>query len=590
MRPDETGRGVEFRSIAHLKMLHGVSSKLSRLNDVAAIGSTIAEELRLLIDYHNCRVLIRDGDALELIAFRGDLTAEGPAGELLVAKIGEGVTGLVAQTGESFRTGDAANCGIGRQIEGTERIEESLVAVPFVYGHEVVGVVVVSKLGLDQFDADDQRLLEVLAGHASVALVNARLYERERREAASARALLELSRDLSSQTELSEVLARVVSGASRITGSSRASVWLPDRATGGLECVASIVDGVIKTDHRTRLSPSIVSQFSDRAEPFVLKLEEAEIIARALSVPGRGVPHLIAPMHLEWGLGVLAVTCSPAAGARELDLLEGIANQARLAIASTQSFETLERTFLSTVEALANALEANDEYTSSHARWISDMAIRVGSELGLSVVALKRVELGALFHDIGKIGVPSSILTKPGPLTAEERRIIERHPELGERILAPIDQLAEVRPIVRACHERFDGRGYPDGLSGEQIPIESRIIFACDAFHAMTSDRPYRDALPDRGGAEAPRRGLGLAVRSACDRGVPARPRHAVARCLSRRGGERAAREPRRAPARAPEAHDRSPRAQARRSRAREPSGDRSASVGARRSRAPARR
>jgi HD-GYP domain-containing protein (c-di-GMP phosphodiesterase class II) len=109
---------------------------------------------------------------------------------------------------------------------------------------------------------------------------------------------------------------------------------------------------------------------------------------------------------------------------------------------------------------------------------------------------LKRVELGALFHDIGKIGVPSSILMKPGPLTAGERTIIEQHPELGERILAPIEQLAEVRPIVRACHERFDGRGYPDGLLGEDIPIEARIIFACDAFHAMTSDRPYRDALP----------------------------------------------------------------------------------------------
>lgn len=496
VRPDEKGRGAEFRSIAHLKMLHGVSSKLSRLNDVAAIGATIAEELRLLIDYHNCRVLVRDDDALELIAFRGDLTAEGHADDLLVAKIGEGITGQVAQTGESFRTGDAANCGIGRQIPGTERIEESLVAVPFVYGHEVVGVVVVSKLGLDQFDADDQRLLEVLAGHASVALVNARLYERERREAESAKALLELSRELSSQTELSEVVVRVVAGATRITGSSRASVWLPDRSTGGLECVASMVDGVVKTDHRTRLSPSLVSLFSDRTEPFVLNVEEAEVIARALSVPGRGVPHLIAPLQLEWGLGALAVTCSPGAGTRELDLLEGIANQARLAIASTQSFETLERTFLSTVEALANALEANDEYTSSHARWISDMAIRVGSELGLTPVALKRVELAALFHDIGKIGVPSSILTKPGPLTAEERSIIERHPELGERILAPIDQLAEVRPIVRACHERFDGRGYPDGLAGEEIPLEARIIFACDAFHAMTSDRPYRDALP----------------------------------------------------------------------------------------------
>src|SRR5205807_1965380 len=109
--------------------------------------------------------------------------------------------------------------------------------------------------------------------------------------------------------------------------------------------------------------------------------------------------------------------------------------------------------------------------------------------------ALKRLELGALLHDIGKIGIPSDILSKPGRLTAEERAVIETHPALGERIIAPIDRLQEVRSIVRHCHERWDGRGYPDGISGEDIPLESRIVFVCDAYHAMTTDRPYRKRL-----------------------------------------------------------------------------------------------
>src|SRR5439155_7881701 len=98
----------------------------------------------------------------------------------------------------------------------------------------------------------------------------------------------------------------------------------------------------------------------------------------------------------------------------------------------------------------------------------------------------------ALFHDIGKIGIPSEILTKPGPLTADERLIVEEHPALGERILEPIDRLADVRPIVRHCHERWDGAGYPDGLQRTEIPLESRIILVVDAYHAMTSDRRYR--------------------------------------------------------------------------------------------------
>jgi HD-GYP domain-containing protein (c-di-GMP phosphodiesterase class II) len=169
------------------------------------------------------------------------------------------------------------------------------------------------------------------------------------------------------------------------------------------------------------------------------------------------------------------------------------------------SYETLERTFLSTVEALANALEANDEYTSTHARWITDLALKVGEELGLEPQELKRLELGALFHDIGKIGIPSRILMKPGPLTAEERALVETHPVLGERILAPIAQLGEVRLIVRCAHEHYDGTGYPDRLAGDQIPLESRIVLACDAFHAMTTDRPYRKSL----GADEAKRRLG---------------------------------------------------------------------------------
>ncbi len=504
-RPEEPDavRADEIRSIAHLKMLHGVSTKLSRLNDVTEIGRTIADELRLLIDYHNCRVFVRDGNDLTPIAFRGDLMAEGSTFELLATRVGEGVTGYVAKTGQPFLTGDAANAEIGRQIEGTERIEESLLAVPLRYGQQVVGVIVVSKLGRDQFDADDLRLLEVLAGHASVALVNARLYEAQRREAESAKALLDLSRELSSLTDLGAVTSRIVRGASRITGSRKASVWLPARDTGDLVCAAAAHEDGVKDDTGLRLPADVVARFSDRTEPWILKDGEAALVARALGRPDPGHPYAVAPIHLESGLGVLAVSIASSAAARELVLLEGIANQARLAITNAGSFETLERTFLSTVEALANALEAKDEYTSSHARWICDMALKVGAELGLESAQLKRVELGALFHDIGKIGIPASILMKPGPLDDEEREIIERHPELGERILAPIDQLADVRPIVRACHERFDGKGYPDGLRGDEIPLEARIIFACDAFHAMTSNRPYRKALP---GEEAFRR------------------------------------------------------------------------------------
>ena len=489
-RPEgSTARRDDVRSIAHMKMLHGLSSKLTRLLELSEIGATIADELRQLIDYHNCRVFLRDGDRLDPIAFRGDLTQDSePSATVLAMRVGVGVTGHVAATGEPFLTGDAANCDIGQHIKGTATIEESLLAVPLQYGSRNLGVLVISKLGLDQFDADDLRLLEVLAGHASVAFVNAKLYETQRREAESAKALLELSQELASSTQLDEVVERIARGASRILDASRATVWLPTNSGVGLSC-----RGAWSLDEETgAFAPEATiadaeAFFANRLEPFVVA--ENELLGNGAAV---------VPIGLDGGVAALVVTLDPDAmlDERRLELLAGIAGQATMALENALSFESLERTFLSTVEALANALEAKDKYTSSHARWITDMAIKVGEEIGLDPVSLKRVELGALFHDIGKIGIPAAILTKPGPLTDEERTLIETHPELGERILAPIEQLEHVRPIVRACHERYDGRGYPDHLKGDEIPLEARIIFVCDAFHAMTTTRPYREALP----------------------------------------------------------------------------------------------
>ena len=498
---EEQVRHDDVRSIAHLKMLQSLSGKLSRLNDVGQIGLTIADELRLLIDYHNCRVFLRDDDDLVPVAFRGDLIAAalGDPVRLLPTRVGRGITGWVAETGQPLLVGDAARHEFGERIAGTADIEESLLAVPLRYGTRVTGVIVISKLGLDQFDADDLRLLDVMAGHASVALENARLYDAQRREAESAKALLAFSRDLAEASGIAAVAERVAAGAVDILASTSTSVWLQAADDGALERLASF-----PTDDRdVRIPAEYLEPWLEKREPYtVAPADYATIAPVPVGTEGR---FAIAPFVVDgrWGVVAAAIPARSPHEDRDLELLGSIARQTRLALQTATSYETLERTFLATVEALANALEANDEYTSSHARWITDLALRVGEELGLVPHELKRLELGALFHDIGKIGIPSRILTKSDPLTAEERAVVETHPILGERILAPIEQLGEVRLIVRCAHEHYDGTGYPDHLSGERIPLESRIVLACDAFHAMTTDRPYRKSL---GEDEAKRR------------------------------------------------------------------------------------
>ncbi|HEY6015249.1 MAG TPA: diguanylate cyclase, partial [Gaiellaceae bacterium] len=645
-RPGAASSGRDVRSIAHLKMLQSLAGKLARLNDVGQIGEAIASELRMLIDYHSCRVFVREGDDLIPVAYLGDMTVKGGhLDEALTTKVGVGVTGRVAATGESMLVPDALNCEFSSIIPGTEAIDESLLSVPLRYGSRVIGVIIVSKLGLDQFEEDDLRLLEVLAGHASVALENARLYEAQRREADNAKALLLLADALGNAEDVGAIARESVAAATRLAFGSEGALWLRDD-DGSYDCVATYPDanrveprlhssdglslllgrfepfvaddgwmvaplyegeGVAGwiavndaerderepvSDERLRLLASVSYQASmalQKARLYRTQAESAEIassllefsrelataegfddvLRRIVELSGRILPSerasvwlqepktlalrlqstfnyppellqsmrgqsfpselieswltdsepfmlhpgdlagirnvsaalaemtfAIAPFRIEGGrIGCLCATVGEDFDERRMRLLSGLAHQAKLAIEGATTIESLEQTFVSTVEALANALEANDEYTSTHARWITDMAVMVGEELGLDGAALTRLELGALFHDIGKIGIPSEILQKPGPLTPEERLVIEEHPQLGERILAPIDRLAEVRPVVRACHERWDGNGYPDGKAGEQIPIESRIILVCDAFHAMTTDRPYRGRL-----------------------------------------------------------------------------------------------
>ena len=491
-RPDAPGIERDVRSIAHLKMLQSLTGRLNRLNDVREIGDAIAAELRSLVDYHNCRVFVLDGDELVPVAFLGDLTSGMDSLDILRKRVGEGVTGRCAELGESIVVADAANCEFGQLIEGTEPIEESLLAVPLRYGSRVVGVIVVSKLGLNQFDEDDVRLLEVLAGHAAVAVENASLYESARREAESATSLLEFGRELATLVDLADIAARVTELSAEILGSSNTSFYLE---TDGELVLQGEHGHSPETAATLAERPLPVSALDTSRDPFISEPEQYEPKI-GYQAPVRGGRYAVAPFEVDGRAGCLAALVEREDfGERELALLGGLAQQARLAIANASSYEGLERTFVSTVEALANALEANDEYTSTHARWITDLSLRVGRELGLDERALKCLELGALLHDIGKIGIPSDVLSKPGRLTAAERKLVQTHPELGERIIAPIDRLQLVRPIVRHCHERWDGRGYPDGIAGEDIPLESRIIFVCDAYHAMTTDRPYRRRL-----------------------------------------------------------------------------------------------
>jgi putative nucleotidyltransferase with HDIG domain len=186
----------------------------------------------------------------------------------------------------------------------------------------------------------------------------------------------------------------------------------------------------------------------------------------------------------------------PALAAQRLLIL--YEEQRELAANLAQANQRLERANLSFASALVAALDARDRYTAGHSAAVAVYARDIAERLQLPEDQQQLAHLAGLVHDIGKVGLPAGLLEKPGALTLEERRIMEEHSVIGERILANVEDYFEIATIVRHHHERWDGNGYPDGIPGHEIPLISRIISVADAYNAMTSGRPYRDAMPSR--------------------------------------------------------------------------------------------
>jgi len=225
--------------------------------------------------------------------------------------------------------------------------------------------------------------------------------------------------------------------------------------------------------------------------------------------------YIVKPVNLN----TLVVSVERALDKRRL-ILENREYRLHLEEKVKEQAEKIRDSFLNSIASLANALEANDRYTSGHSQRVTEMAVAIARELSMSEDEIEKIRLAGLLHDIGKIGVRESVLNKPGRLTDEEYREVMAHPEIGERILSPVVGDMEILKMVRHHHERYDGNGYPDGLSGEEVSEETavvavveacsdmssaegkeklsqgaRILAVADAYDAMTSDRPYRRAM-----------------------------------------------------------------------------------------------
>ncbi|MCX6646086.1 MAG: HD-GYP domain-containing protein [bacterium] len=250
------------------------------------------------------------------------------------------------------------------------------------------------------------------------------------------------------------------------------------------------------SDENNLVVDAVFRQLAEDRTPVALPAEYADYLVDGPQYSVVGIPFIKNDEYL----GGLVLAGNNGAGVRASHFHELLAISPYLIplFESAVLQEILLSNYLEAVETLAVALEAKDFYTRGHSNMVTAYAVAIARKMNLGPRMIQAVEVGAMMHDIGKIGVPDEILKKPGGLTREEFEIVMRHPVIGEEILKPMKHpLFDIpRQIVRWHHERLDGKGYPDGLQGDEIPFPARITFVADAYDAMTSERPYRAGMP----------------------------------------------------------------------------------------------
>ncbi|HUU46534.1 MAG TPA: HD domain-containing phosphohydrolase [Acidobacteriota bacterium] len=323
---------------------------------------------------------------------------------------------------------------------------------------------------------------------------------RENMELREQLAVSDLTRTVGATLELDQILEAVLNTVMAEFNATAASVLLLNEETGrlelkGVEGDPTTIENSVFSGFLGGVAPTAASVMATR-RPALLTDRQGELFPRLSVHQDRICQPLVVKGRAVGALNIVRRSNAEPCGDGTLRTIDMIAAHAAIAIDNARLYKNLHSAYMDTVSALANAIEIRDPYTRGHTDRVRMLARGIGQRLGWSAEKQFDLWMGCTLHDIGKIGVPDSILSKPGPLTADEFALMKTHPEIGAKIIEGVPFLKPAIPYVYHHHERFDGSGYPTGISGEQIPIEGRILAVVDAFDAITSDRPYRKGQP----------------------------------------------------------------------------------------------
>ena len=377
----------------------------------------------------------------------------------------------------------------------------SRVNVPLIAGSDIVGTLNVVSRKPNAFSAESLPPLLQIADVLSISIVNARTFKQEKERAQDLSTLYSLSRTLSTLETAKTVAKTVVDTIERsVKDRLDARMVLVGRRFRFESPAGTKDEGTFVWVEDFHSYPNISKGLEDGSALWDVSSEAEGLLRQEralLFAKGGKYAHVFALRRGGELLGCIVVesnreTCSDTA----TQLVGSIAELTSMALRRILLFHEVEEAYLNAVIALAKTIDAKDSYTANHSQQLETMAIAIAVEMGLDRQTIEDLKFGAQLHDIGKIGIPDSILKKPGPLTPEEWKIMRKHPEIGEKILSPLPKLRGAAAIVRHHHERFDGSGYPDGLKGEEIPIGARILAVVDAYSAIIDRRVYKEPRP----------------------------------------------------------------------------------------------
>ncbi len=498
---------AELKMLKKMVLLQKVKQELLTHKKIgpAEVDILLADYLKVILtltDTAAGSILLLEGDHLVFRAAVGRGSSKLDRRQL---PLDEGIAGWVFKTGKTYISPD-----VSRDTRWSSRISaelrfptQNIMSAPLHAADRVIGVIeIINKKGRRLFCKEDKEMLEMLSGQLSLDVAYATLLSESLRVARRRTTQMELALLLNSSLDQRQVRQRAIEAVTSLLDAEVGSLLLVDEKTKELYFEVALGEREQQVKQmRLKMGEGIAGWVAANDQPALINdvQNDPRYFRRAQTITDFITRNMVCVPVRSQGkvIGILQAINKKAGGHFTEEDLENcwtLSNQVAIALENAHLFTELRETFLNTAEALAAAVEKRDPYTGGHIKRVVEYSMAIARHLSLSLTDREDLRLAAVMHDIGKIGIKDSVLLKQARLDHDELAHMREHPRMGEEILDHIEQMKEVRMIVRAHHEEWDGTGYPDGLKGENIPIHARIIAIADTFDAITTDRPYRRA------------------------------------------------------------------------------------------------